>query len=93
MQSQLPPELGLDPDSMMVLLGAAGIVFGLAFLIFLLSRLLVICKPNEIVVISGRKHQLADGSHVGYKVLHGGRGFRIPLLEQVNRMDMRLIPV
>lgn len=93
MQSQLPPELGLDPDSMMVLLGAAGIVFALAFLIFLLSRLLVICRPNEIVVISGRKHQLADGSTVGYKVLHGGRGFRIPLLEQVNRMDMRLIPV
>lgn len=93
MQSQLPADLGLDPDSMLVLLGAAGVVFGLAFLIFLLSRFLVICRPNEIVVISGRKHQLADGTTVGYKVLHGGRGFRIPLLEQVNRMDMRLIPV
>jgi flotillin len=93
MQPQLPPELGLDPDSMLVLFGAAGVVFGLAFLIFLLSRFLVICRPNEIVVISGRKHQLADGTTVGYKVLHGGRGFRIPLLEQVNRMDMRLIPV
>ncbi|MCC6899914.1 MAG: flotillin family protein [Polyangiaceae bacterium] len=93
MQSQLPPELGLDPDSMLVLLGAAGVVFGLAFLIFLFSRFMVICRPNEIVVISGRKHVLADGTTVGYKVLHGGRGFRIPLLEQVNRMDMRLIPV
>ncbi|MBI3199944.1 MAG: flotillin family protein [Myxococcales bacterium] len=93
MQSQLPPELGLDPDSMLVLLGAAGVVFGLAFLIFLFSRFMVICRPNEIVVISGRKHRLADGTTVGYKVLHGGRGFRLPLLEQVNRMDMRLIPV
>jgi flotillin len=26
-------------------------------------------------------------------VLHGGRGFRTPLLETVNRMDMRLFPV
>lgn len=93
MQPQLPPELGLDPESTLVLLAALGIVAGLAFVIYLFSRFLVICKPNEIVVISGRKHQLADGSMVGYKVLHGGRGFRIPLLEQVSRMDMRLIPV
>jgi flotillin len=58
-----------------------------------LSRLITICRPNEILVISGRRHRLPDGSTVGYKVLHGGRGFRIPLLEQVHRMDMRLIPV
>jgi flotillin len=55
--------------------------------------LLVICMPHEVLVISGRQHRLSDGSSVGYKVLHGGRGFRLPLLEEVNRMDMRLIPV
>lgn len=93
MQPQLPPELGLDPESTLVLLAAGGVVLAVAFLIFVLSRFLVICRPNEIVVISGRKHQLADGTTIGYKVLHGGRGFRIPLLEQVSRMDMRLIPV
>lgn len=92
-QPQLPPELGLDPESTLVLLAAGGVVLAVAFLIFVLSRFLVICRPNEIVVISGRKHQLADGTTIGYKVLHGGRGFRIPLLEQVSRMDMRLIPV
>lgn len=93
MQPQLPPELGLDPESTLVLLAAGGVVLAVAFLIFVLSRFLVICRPNEIVVISGRKHRLADGTTIGYKVLHGGRGFRIPLLEQVSRMDMRLIPV
>ena len=46
-----------------------------------------------MLVISGRSQRLPDGSSVGYKVLHGGRGFRIPMLEEVNRMDMRLIPV
>src|SRR5688500_17668631 len=76
-----------------ILFGAVGVVllFGLIVLIF--SQLLVICRPNEILVISGRRHKLPDGSVVGYKVLHGGRGFRVPLLEEVNRMDMRLIPV
>jgi flotillin len=76
-----------------LLLGAIGLVVLVALLIAMVTRMLVICRPNEIVIISGRKHHLPDGSTVGYKVLHGGRGFRIPLLEEVNRMDMRLIPV
>ncbi len=88
------PDLGTDLDTAVMMLGGAvGLVVLLALVIFILSRFLVICKPNEIVVISGRKNKLADSSVVGYKVLHGGRGFRIPLLEEVNRMDMRLIPV
>jgi len=57
------------------------------------NHLLTICGPNEILVISGRRHALPDGSTVGYKVLHGGRGLRIPILEEINRMDTRLIPV
>ncbi len=65
--------------------------FWLALLIF--NRLLCICGPNEILVISGRRHVLGDGSSVGYKVLHGGRGIRIPILEEINRMDTRIIPV
>jgi flotillin len=87
-------DLGVDPElASWILFGAVGVVllFGLIVLIF--SQLLVICRPNEILVISGRRHKLPDGSVVGYKVLHGGRGFRVPLLEEVNRMDMRLIPV
>ena len=88
------PDLGTDLDTAMMLLGGAvGLVVLLALVIFVVSRFLVICKPNEIVVISGRKHKLSDGSTVGYNVLHGGRGFRVPVLEEVNRMDMRLIPV
>ncbi|HWO09151.1 MAG TPA: SPFH domain-containing protein [Polyangiaceae bacterium] len=61
--------------------------------LLLLNQLLCICGPNEILVISGRSHVLADGSSVGYNVLHGGRGIRIPILEEVNRMDTRIVPV
>ena len=53
----------------------------------------VICRPNEILVFSGRGHVLADGTASGYKILRGGRGFRLPFLETVNRMDMRLFAV
>jgi flotillin len=44
-------------------------------------------------VFSGRKSKLADGSVSNYTVMHGGRGFRRPFLEQVRRLDMRLFPV
>ena len=53
------PDLGTDLDTAMMLLGGAvGLVVLLALVIFVVSRFLVICKPNEIVVISGRKHKL-----------------------------------
>lgn len=86
--AELSPEAGLG----LVFLAFAAVVACLLFF-WVISIFLVICKPNEVLVISGRSHRLPDGSTVGYKVLHGGRGVRIPILEEVNRMDMRLIPV
>src|SRR5262245_16382825 len=87
------PSPGELQIALLAIMGAFGLVVLLALLIWFISRFYVICKPNEIVVISGRRHRLPDGSHVGYKVLHGGRGIRWPIVEEVNRMDMRLIPV
>jgi flotillin len=73
--------------------GAVGVVVALFIFIVLLRQFLYICPPSQILVFSGRKHRLPDGSQVGFKVLHGGRGFRLPLLEQVSRMDVRLYGV
>lgn len=81
----------LDPS--VTILTAFGIVAAVMVLVLIISKILVICGPHEILVISGRQHRLPDGSTVGYKVLHGGRGVRWPIIEEVNRMDMRLIPV
>jgi flotillin len=85
-------ELSLD-TAVLVLFAAVGVVaaFGIALLV--LRNFLFICKPNEILVFSGRKHVMPDGTTSGYKILHGGRGFRMPFLESVSRMDMRLFAV
>ena len=80
-------------DSFGIIFTAVGAVTVLWVVMLIVSKLLCICGPNEILVISGRQHRLADGTSVGYKVLHGGRGLRIPILEEVNRIDTRLIPV
>jgi flotillin len=73
----------------------AGLGGGLALIIFILfvTRFLYICRPNEILIFSGRKHRNPDGSESGYRVIFGGRAWRVPLIEQVGRMDMRTIPI
>lgn len=83
-----------DPESLLAVLGGAvGVIIGFFVLVAIIRRFLFICGPHEIVVFSGRAHQLPDGTNLNYKILHGGRGFRVPFLEVVNRMDMRLFPV
>lgn len=80
-------------DAVMVLVAAVAVVVLFGIFLAILRRFLFICKPNEILVFSGRTHTLPDGTKSGYKILHGGRGFRMPFLETVSTMDMRLFPV
>ncbi|MFN7679218.1 MAG: flotillin family protein [Cyanobacteriota bacterium] len=51
------------------------------------------CRPNQILVIAGRRHRRGDGQSVGYRVITGGRAFALPLLERCSRMDGRTVPV
>src|ERR1700748_2151970 len=89
-----PPETGLDPATLAMALGiAVGFLILFGLITFLITRFLYICAPNEIFIFSGKKHRLPDGSEVGFKVIHGGRALRIPLLETVSRMDARLFGV
>jgi flotillin len=76
-----------------VLMGAGAVLLGFIIFLWILRRLLHICGPHQILVFSGRSHRLPDGTVANYKIIHGGRGFRIPLLEKVTPMDMRLFPV
>lgn len=51
--------------------------------------------PNEVLIISGRKRKVIhpDGSLtvVGYRIVHGGGAFVIPVIEQAQIMSMELI--
>ncbi len=83
-----------DPESLItVLVAAIAVLVGFFILIAIVKRFLFICGPQEILVFSGRQHKLPDGTVSNYKILHGGRGLRLPFLEVVRRMDMRLFPV
>ncbi len=76
-----------------VLMGAAGLGIGLLIFMGIFKRFLYICRPNEILIFSGRDRKLADGSSVGFRVVFGGRAFRVPILEKVDRMDLTTISI
>jgi flotillin len=50
-------------------------------------RLLEVCPPNEVLIFSGKGTQTPQG-YKGYREIKGGRAFRIPLIEKVDRLDL-----
>ena len=76
-----------------ILVGAGAAAAALLVLVGVFRYLLRICRPNEILIFSGRKHTTPDGRTVGYRVVFGGRGVRLPIVETVDRMDVSLISV
>lgn len=75
-----------------LVLGAI-VAFVILFVLFTVKNLLIICPPNRVAVISGRKRQLSDGRAVGYRAIRGGRTLRVPLLEKVDWMELNTIPI
>ena len=69
------------------------VLFGIFVVLLMIRSLLIIVPPNKVVVISGRSRTTAEGDSVGYRVIRGGRAFRIPLLEKVAWMDLTTIPL
>ncbi|MBI4818588.1 MAG: flotillin family protein [Deltaproteobacteria bacterium] len=52
-----------------------------------LMRLIHICAPNEVLIFSGKVLRVADRV-IGYRLIKGGRGIRVPLLERVDKLDL-----
>jgi len=69
------------------------LILGILAILGIVRANLKICQPNEILIFSGRKRKLSDGSRVGYRIIQGGRGFRIPIIEKVDRLILNTIPI
>ncbi|MGL5132204.1 MAG: flotillin family protein [Planktothrix sp.] len=68
-------------------------IFGVIVFLWFMNTFLQICKPNEILILSGRKRRNKEGQELGYRVIFGGRTMCIPILETVKTMDLRTMPV
>ncbi|HET8646003.1 MAG TPA: SPFH domain-containing protein, partial [Vicinamibacteria bacterium] len=74
----------------LVLLMAAGFVALVLSLV--IKRLLYVSAPNEALIFSGRVRKSGQ-REVGYRVVRGGRGLRIPMFELVDSVDLTNIAI
>lgn len=68
-------------------------IFAAIILVWFINSFLCICKPNEVVVLSGRKRRTKSGQEIGYRVITGGRSIHIPILETIKRINVTTMPV
>jgi len=74
----------------LVVLAAAFVV--MVTLSIVVRRLLYVSAPNEALIFSGRVRQ-AGRRELGYRVVRGGRGLRMPLFELVDSVDLTNIAI
>ena len=72
--------------SIVGVLGVVGVA-SVAAAAGLAGNLLYICEPNEVLIFSGRRRSASGGAR-GYRIIKGGRGWRVPLVERVDRLDL-----
>ncbi len=84
----------IDQHSIQVALISAGVCLA-AILVFVgfLKSMMQICPPNEVLIFSGRKRRLVDGTIRGCRTVFGGRGVRVPVFENVDRMSLNVMEV
>ena len=49
--------------------------------------------PNQVLIVSGRKHRLEDGSSVGFRIVKGGGTFVYPVVEKVDLLSLELLTI
>lgn len=79
-------------------MGALGFFVVLALLVLVLiiiaKTVLIVGRPNEVLVFSGGSNTTESGKTIGYKTLIGGnRGICIPILQRVERMPLITLPI
>ncbi len=83
--------LSLKPETIGILIAIA--VVAIAVIIAFVKANLHVCPPNELLIFSGKKRKLKDGTIVGYRAIKGGRGLKIPIVESVSRMPLNTFTV
>lgn len=63
------------------------LIVGASSVVYILRNLIFVCGPNEVLIFAGSVTNTPTGKR-GYRVIRGGRGMRIPLLETVDKLNL-----
>ena len=76
-----------------ILLGLLGLFAAMA----LFARNYIKVPPSMVAIFYGRKHSIVDEkgnrSTVGFRVVRGGAGLRVPVLEQVEYLSLNIMSI
>ncbi|MBI4664662.1 MAG: flotillin family protein [Verrucomicrobia bacterium] len=84
---EIPGGLG---TAVLAIAGIVVVVF--VFLVIWASRYTKV-GPNEVLIVSGRKHRLEDGTFIGFRFVKGGGTFVIPVVEKVDLLSLELLTI
>ncbi len=69
-------------------------LLAIGFFLYTLTKLRYVATPGEVLILAGNQYRLADRTHrdgykiIGYRAICGGSAIRVPLFEDVYRMDL-----
>ncbi len=76
----------MSPEILGVVVGV--LLVAALVVVLTITRNLYVCSPSEVLIFSGRRWKSPDGRELGFRVVRGGRGMRLPLVEKVDRMQL-----
>jgi flotillin len=76
-----------------IIVSAIVIVFVAFLLIYMVLSRYTKVGPNQVLVVSGRKHRAEDGSKIGFRIVKGGGTFVWPILEKVDILSLELLTI
>ncbi len=80
-------------SSGMTIVAALVVAVVIFFLFILVLSRYTKVGPNQVLIVSGRKHRLEDGSMVGFRIVKGGGTFVWPILEKVDLLSLELLTI
>ena len=94
-QAGPPAFLPSNRNQSETVIGGVATLFVILVALNLISRWMIrICRPNELLVVTGSQSNQGDQGMKGYRVVaNGGWTFVKPILETARRMDVTLLPV
>jgi flotillin len=80
-------------EALYFIIGAAALIFVFFIFAAIWASRFTKVGPNEVLVVSGRKHRLEDGTEVGFRVVKGGGTFVMPVIEKVDVLSLELLTI
>ena len=82
----------MNPQYILIFAVAGMILVMFVFFAIFLSRYVKV-GPNQVLIVSGRKIRLPDGTQVGFRIVKGGGTFVFPVVEKANVLSLEVLTI